>query len=198
MVYLNRIYTKAGDAGRTMLGSGAEVPKTSRRIAAYGAVDELNSQIGVVLLATLPSAFGERLRAIQNELFDLGADLCVPEDPPPPYAPLRITDAQVERLEGWIDEWNEPLAALTSFILPGGTPAAAQLHVARTVCRRAELAAWTLAEEERINPAALRYLNRLSDLLFVAARACNAANGGDVLWVPGETKSESRSSKSET
>jgi cob(I)alamin adenosyltransferase len=185
VVYLNRIYTKSGDAGQTMLGSGVQVPKTSRRIAAYGAVDELNACLGVVLLAELPPSFGERLRAIQNDLFDLGADLCVPEQPPPAHAPLRITDGQVARLEHWIDEWNEPLPALTSFVLPGGTPAAGHLHIARTVCRRAEIAGWALAEQEPVNPAALRYLNRLSDLLFVAARVCNASADGDVLWKPG-------------
>lgn len=191
MVYLNRIYTKAGDGGQTMLGSGEFVPKTSRRIAAYGAVDELNACLGVVLLTDLPPMFAERLRSIQNELFDLGADLCVPEEPAPQHAPLRISEAQVERLERWIDEWNEPLPPLTSFILPGGTPAAAHLHVARTVCRRAEIAAWALVEQEQVNAAALRYLNRLSDLLFVAARSVNAAADGDILWVPGKSRDES-------
>jgi cob(I)alamin adenosyltransferase len=191
MVYLNRIYTKTGDAGRTMLGSGEFVSKTSPRIAAYGSVDELNAVLGVVLLTELPPGFAERLRSIQNDLFDLGADLCVPEEPPPQHTPLRITESQVVRLEHWIDEWNEPLPALTSFVLPGGSPAAAHLHVARTVCRRAEIAAWSLAEQEQINGAALRYLNRLSDLLFVAARACNAAAGGDVLWQPGKSRDES-------
>jgi cob(I)alamin adenosyltransferase len=146
----------------------------------------------VVLLTELPPTFAERLRSIQNDLFDLGADLCVPEQPQPQHTPLRITEAQVERLEHWIDEWNEPLAALTSFILPGGSPAAAHLHVARTVCRRAEIAAWSLGEQEQINSAALRYLNRLSDLLFVAARACNVTVGvSDVLWQPGESRDES-------
>jgi len=191
MVYLNRIYTKTGDAGQTMLGSGEFVPKTSPRIAAYGSVDELNAVLGVVLLTELPPGFPDRLRSIQNDLFDLGADLCVPEEPPPQHTPLRITDGQVERLEHWIDEWNEPLPALTSFVLPGGSPAAAHLHVARTVCRRAEIAGWLLAEQEQINAAALRYLNRLSDLLFVAARACNAAAGGDILWQPGKSRVES-------
>lgn len=188
MVYLNRIYTKTGDAGRTMLGNGAEVAKTHPRIVAYGAVDELNSHLGVALLEESASEFREPLRLIQNELFDLGADLCVPHEPPPEHTPLRITEAQVERIENWIDEWNAPLPALTSFILPGGRPAAAQLHVARTVCRRAEVAAWALAEQERVNPAALRYLNRLSDLLFVAARALNADGDGEVKWKPGESR----------
>lgn len=188
MVYLNRIYTRSGDTGRTMLGNGAEVAKTSLRIAAYGAVDELNSQLGVVLLTDLPENVRDRLHLIQNELFDLGADLCVPEEPPPEHVPLRITESQVERLESWIDEWNAPLTPLTSFILPGGTPAAAHVHVARTVCRRAELAAWALAEQERINPAALRYLNRLSDLLFVAARMLNTDHAGDILWKPGDSR----------
>ncbi|MBL8849789.1 MAG: cob(I)yrinic acid a,c-diamide adenosyltransferase [Planctomycetaceae bacterium] len=190
MVYLNRIYTKAGDAGQTMLGSGDFVPKTSRRIAAYGAVDELNACLGVALLTELPPTFSGRLQSIQNDLFDLGADLCVPEQPAPQHTPLRITEQQVERLESWIDEWNEPLAPLTSFILPGGSPASAHLHVARTVCRRAEIAGWALSEHEQINSAALRYLNRLSDLLFVAARACNAGAHGDVLWKPGQSRDE--------
>lgn len=203
VVYLNRIYTKSGDAGQTLLGSGAQVPKTSPRIAAYGAVDELNACLGVVLLVELPAGFVDRLQAIQNDLFDLGADLCVPEDPPPAHATLRITEAQVVRLEEWIDEWNKPLPPLTSFVLPGGTAAAAHLHVARTVCRRAEIAAWTLAAQEPVNPAALRYLNRLSDLLFVAARACNALTCGDVLWKPGgagnrERKIESAESRAES
>ena len=190
MVYLHRIYTKSGDGGQTMLGSGEIVPKTSLRIAAYGAVDELNACLGVVLLVELPAGFADRLRTIQNDLFDLGADLCVPEQPPPAHPPLRVTEQQVTRLETWIDEWNEPLPPLTSFVLPGGTPAAAHLHVARTVCRRAEIAGWSLNEQERINPAALRYLNRLSDLLFVAARACNATHSGDILWKPGGREGE--------
>lgn len=189
MVYLNRIYTRSGDEGQTSLGDGQRVPKTHPRIVAYGVVDELNAVLGVLLLNSLPDTFQHRLRAIQNDLFDVGADLCVPEtDPPPAPPPLRITDAQVASLEGWIDEWNAPLAPLTSFILPGGTSAAAYLHLARTVARRAEIAVWNLAAVERINPEVLRYLNRLSDLLFVAGRACNDGGRKDILWRPGQSQ----------
>lgn len=189
MIYLNRIYTRAGDAGETSLGTGARVPKTHARIAACGSVDELNAALGVALLTPLPAPLDERIRAIQNDLFDLGADLCVPVEDSSATPPLRVTATQVERLERWIDELNQPLPPLNSFVLPGGCPAATWLHVARTVCRRAEIAGWELAARETVNPEALRYLNRLSDLLFVAARACNAAAScGDVLWAPGQSQ----------
>jgi len=190
MVYLNRIYTKSGDAGETSLGDGTRVPKTHPRIAAYGGTDELNAVLGVALNADgLPPVIAERLRGIQNDLFDLGADLCVPEsDPPPEFTPLRVTAGQVTRLEGWIDEAVERLAPLTSFILPGGRPAAAFLHLARTVCRRVELDVLRLTEAERINPQVAIYLNRLSDLLFVWSRLCNADGAEDVLWVPGQNR----------
>lgn len=191
MVYLNRIYTKAGDDGRTSLGSGERVHKTHPRIVSYGAVDELNAAIGVLLLTDLPSPLGEWLRSIQNDLFDIGADLCVPEpESPPDHLPLRVATSQVERLERWIDELNDPLPPLTSFVLPGGTPPAAHLHVARTVCRRAEIAVWKLAESEHVNPEVMRYLNRLSDLLFVAGRVCNDVGRSDVLWVPGQSRGD--------
>ncbi len=191
MVYLNRIYTKAGDDGRTSLGSGERVHKTHPRIVSYGAVDELNAAIGVLLLTDLPSPLDEWLRSIQNDLFDIGADLCVPEpESPPDHPPLRVATSQVERLERWIDELNDPLPPLTSFVLPGGTPPAAHLHVARTVCRRAEIAVWKLAESEHVNPEVMRYLNRLSDLLFVAGRVCNDVGRSDVLWVPGQSRGD--------
>lgn len=189
MVYLNRIYTKSGDAGETSLGDGTRVRKTDSRIAAYGGVDELNAVIGLALADGLPADVSARLTAIQNDLFDLGADLCVPETdaPPEPPArpPLRVTEAQVARLERWIDEANERLEPLASFVLPGGTPAAARLHHARTVCRRAELGVAALMDRDRVNPHVLAYLNRLSDLLFVLARRANADGKDDVLWKPG-------------
>jgi cob(I)alamin adenosyltransferase len=186
MVYLNRIYTRTGDDGTTGLGDGTRVPKSHPRIAAYGGVDELNSVIGLALAAGLPAWVAERLGLIQNDLFDLGADLCVPEAAQPPEKPpLRVSAAQTERLERWIDEANERLQPLTSFILPGGTPAAAHLHLARTVCRRVEIEVVQLGEYESINPQVQMYLNRLSDLLFVLARVCNDDGTRDVLWAPG-------------
>jgi cob(I)alamin adenosyltransferase len=196
MVYLNRIYTKTGDDGTTGLGDGTRVPKTHPRIVAYGSVDELNSTLGVVLTAELPGWMAERLTRIQNDLFDLGADLCVPEVDPPeepdaadlPRPPLRVSIDQVVRLEGWIDEANERLQPLKSFVLPAGSPAAAHLHLARAVCRRGEINVLQLAEFENINPQVHVYLNRLSDLLFVLARVANADGTRDVLWVPGANR----------
>ena len=189
MVYLNRIYTKSGDAGETGLGDGTRVPKTHVRISAYGGVDELNSVLGVVLTTEMPDDVRRQLTLIQNDLFDLGADLCVPEtDKDLGYEPLRIAVQQVVTLEHWIDAHNELLKPLTSFILPGGTPAAAHLHVARTVCRRVEIAVLRLAEIELINPQATIYLNRLSDLLFVLAQVVNNHGADNVLWVPGQNR----------
>ncbi|MGH7200310.1 MAG: cob(I)yrinic acid a,c-diamide adenosyltransferase, partial [Planctomycetaceae bacterium] len=183
MVYLHRIYTKSGDGGETSLGDGARVPKTHPRIAAYGGVDELNAVLGVALAAGVTEEIAPRLPIIQNDLFDLGADLCVPESPEPSqHSPLRMTAEQATRLEGWIDEATDRLEPLESFILPGGGLAAAHLHHARTVCRRVELGVLALAETERINPQVGIYLNRLSDLLFVWARLSNDAGRGDVLW----------------
>jgi len=189
MVRLNRIYTRTGDDGSTGLGDGTRLPKHHLRIAAYGTVDELNGVLGLVLTVApggLPAGFAERVRAIQNELFDVGADLCVPGEG---GDKLRIGPAYVTRLEGWIDGLNEGLEPLTSFVLPGGAPAAAWLHFARTVCRRAERLVSELAtlpeERGRVNPEVLRYLNRLSDLLFVLARAANGGGRDDVLWRPG-------------
>ena len=191
MVYLNRIYTRTGDDGTTGLGDGSRVPKSHPRIAAYGTIDELNSVIGVVLLDDLPAETAAHLRQIQNDLFDLGADLCVPEtDPPAQHPPLRATAAQTERLEHWIDAANVRLQPLDSFILPGGSPAAARLHQARTVCRRAEIEVCRLAEYDSINPQVLMYLNRLSDLLFVLARVCNDNGSRDILWKPGQFRGE--------
>jgi cob(I)alamin adenosyltransferase len=198
MVYLNRIYTKTGDDGTTGLGDGTRVPKTHPRIVAYGGVDELNSILGVVLSPELPGWMSERLTRIQNDLFDLGADLCVPEvDPPdpedgadPPRPPLRVSTDQVLRLEGWIDEANERLQPLASFVLPSGSSAAAHLHLARAVCRRVEINVLQLAEFENINPQVHVYLNRLSDLLFVLARVSNDDGARDVLWVPGANRGE--------
>ncbi len=192
MVYLNRIYTKSGDGGQTGLGDGTRVPKTHPRIGAYGGVDELNSVIGVVLTTELPDDVRRQLTLMQNDLFDLGADLCVPEtDMPLSYEPLRVSAQQVETLEHWIDAHNEKLKPLTSFILPAGTPAAAHLHVARTVCRRIEIGVLRLAEIETINPQAAIYLNRLSDLLFVLAQVCNNHGADNVLWVPGKNRGQS-------
>jgi cob(I)alamin adenosyltransferase len=185
-VHLTRIYTKTGDKGTTALGDLSRVRKTDVRLAAYADVDEANSALGVAIaLGDLPPDMVGLLTSIQNDLFDLGADLCTPVVPDPKYPPLRITDGQVERLEAACDAYNEQLSKLNSFILPGGTPGAALLHQVRTVVRRAERSTWTLleADPERTSETTARYLNRLSDLMFVLARTTNP--GGDVLWVPG-------------
>ena len=185
MVNLTRIYTRLGDGGQTHLGDMSRVVKTHPRIEAYGTVDELHSQIGVVLtLADLPSDYRPWLQRIQNDLFDVGADLAAPEDPSSTRERLRVVPAQTEWLEHRLDEVNEHLAPLKSFVLPGGTPAAAYLHVARTVCRRAERLAVACGEE--INAETVRYLNRLSDLLFVLSRGANGAE--EPLWVPGANR----------
>ena len=183
-VRLTRIYTRRGDAGETSLGDGSRVSKLDPRIGAYGAVDELNAQLGLALAGGLPEPLDTPLRRIQNELFDLGADLSVPYAGPDER--LRVTRELVDRLERDCDELNEPLSELKSFVLPGGTEAAARLHVARTVARRAERDALAANEAAGVNPVALAYLNRLSDLLFIAARAANALGGADEpLWRPG-------------
>ena len=184
MVRLTKIYTKTGDSGETGLGDGSRVAKTSPRIAAIGAVDECNSAIGVARLAA-QGEMDAALGRIQNDLFDLGADLSAPGGD----GRLRIAPAQVARLEHEMDAMNETLAPLSSFVLPGGTAAAAHLHLARAICRRAERAMVELAASQPVNDAALRYINRLSDHLFVTARAANHDGGnGDVLWVPGENR----------
>lgn len=190
MVRLTKIYTKTGDKGRTRLGDMSEVDKTDIRVEAYGSVDELNAAIGLAR-AGLPGAPMDGLLAsVQNTLFDLGADLCVPDTGTDPgFEPLRVTAAQVEALESAIDEWNARLEPLDSFILPGGSEAAARLHLARTVCRRAERRTVALSEvDERLNAEAVRYLNRLSDLLFVLARIANDEGRADVKWVPGKDR----------
>ena len=191
MVVLNRIYTRTGDDGTTALGSGERVAKTSRRVEAYGTVDETNAAIGLAraLLGEGDAVMMERLARIQNDLFDLGADLCVPDRGEPAARPaLRIAQTQVDRLEAEIDAMNTELSPLRSFVLPGGRPAAAQLHVARTVSRRAEREMIRLAAEvgETISAEALKYGNRLSDFLFVASRYVNDRGAADVLWVPGK------------
>jgi cob(I)alamin adenosyltransferase len=184
MVTLTRIYTRGGDTGETSLGDGRRVPKYDLRVEAYGTVDETNGVVGLARLHTAGEA-DAMLARIQNDLFDLGADLCTPEDGRKAAGALRIVDAQVARLEAEIDRMNAALAPLTSFILPGGTAASAWLHLARTVCRRAERLICELAGNEPVNPAAVRYVNRLSDHLFVMARHLNDNGSKDVLWVPG-------------
>jgi cob(I)alamin adenosyltransferase len=194
MVTLNRIYTRTGDAGETALGSGLRLSKAHLRIQAYGTVDETNATLGVVRLHTADEALGlldTMLARIQNELFDLGADLCVPDtDEKLIHEPLRILPSQCDRLEKEIDRLNDELAPLRSFVLPGGHPAAAYLHVSRTVCRRAERLIVELKSHrgEHVGDAALAYINRLSDFLFVASRWVNAKATGDILWMPGKTR----------
>jgi cob(I)alamin adenosyltransferase len=183
-VRLNRIYTRAGDTGTTSLGDGSRVAKTHPRIDAYGTVDELNSFVGLVLAGELPAEWREWLEQIQNDLFDLGADLAVPlEDE---RERLRVAQAPVDRLEHLCDRVNAELEPLKSFVLPSGTEAAARLHVARAVCRRAERLVVALAETASVNPLAIAYLNRLSDLLFILARAAN--EGREPLWRPGAAR----------
>ncbi len=194
MVNLTRIYTRTGDDGTTSLGDLSRTAKTDLRLAAYADVDEANSSIGVAIaLGALPVDLVVLLTRIQNDLFDVGADLCTPVTPDPAYPPLRVEESYVERLEAACDEYNEGLPKLRSFILPAGTPGAALLHVARTVVRRAERATWAAFEvhADTMNALTARYLNRLSDLLFILARVANtpAAGGADdVLWTPGANR----------
>ena len=185
MVVLNRIYTRTGDTGETALGDGARVPKFAPRVAAYGTVDETNTTVGLARLHA-DAAADAMLARIQNDLFDLGADLCRPETQG--ETALRMTDEQVNRLESEIDAMNTRLQPLRSFVLPGGSPLAAHLHLCRTVCRRAERLTVELAQQETVTPAAIRYLNRLSDWFFVAARAANDDGQADTLWVPGANR----------
>jgi cob(I)alamin adenosyltransferase len=187
MVYLSRIYTKTGDQGDTGLGDGSRVPKDHPRVTAYGTVDELNALLGIFVTQLTPGPTLDLIRSVQNDLFDVGADLCVPikDD----EKALRVRPEQATRLEKAIDPMNERLQPLKSFILPGGTTAAAWCHLARTVCRRAERDVVTLARSETVNPQVIVYLNRLSDLLFVLARICNNDGKDDVLWVPGKSQS---------
>jgi cob(I)alamin adenosyltransferase len=189
LVRLNRIYTRTGDDGTTGLVDGSRLPKHAARMEAIGAVDEANSAIGLAVCALAGSPHATALTRIQNDLFDLGADLATPgEDFAPGEMTLRIVPAQVDWLEAEMDALNENLEPLRSFILPGGSEASARVHVARASTRRAERASTALAAETQINPAALAYVNRLSDYLFVLARAINAGAGGDVLWVPGQNR----------
>lgn len=195
MVVLNKIYTRTGDKGATALGTGERRPKNDLRIEAYGAIDEANSAIGLARVATATDPDCARVDAmllcVQNDLFDLGADLCVPEsDAKPDREPLRIVQSQVDRLERKIDELNADLAPLLSFVLPGGSAAAAALHLARTITRRAErvLVALTNEPGETVGEPALKYVNRLSDFLFVAARHVNGKGESDILWVPGQNR----------
>ncbi len=194
MVVLNKIYTRTGDDGSTALGTGERVHKSNARVHAYGTVDETNAVVGLVRVRTVHRSLKElddMLARIQNDLFDLGADLCTPDTGEKlEYEPLRIIAAQVERLEGEIDYLNKDLEPLRSFILPGGHPASANLHLARTVARRAErlMAEVTQDENETVSTAALKYINRLSDFFFVASRWVNHKYDGDILWVPGKTR----------
>ncbi|MBL4626935.1 MAG: cob(I)yrinic acid a,c-diamide adenosyltransferase [Roseicyclus sp.] len=194
MVVLNKIYTRTGDTGETALGDGSRVAKHSQRVTAYGTVDELNATLGVARLHADDLADGlmaERIAMIQNDLFDLGADLCTPnmeKDADREYAPLRMAEAQVDRLEAEIDEMNPKLEPLRSFILPGGSPLATHLHICRTVCRRAERLSVELSGMESINPVGVKYLNRLSDWFFVAGRIANNDGKDDILWVPGANR----------
>ena len=184
---LSRIYTRTGDGGSTALGDGSRVAKTDPRLVAYADVDEANCAIGTALaLGHLDEPVAALLTRIQNEMFDVGADLCNPITPDPKYPPLRVDDSYVADLERACDEYNEDLPTLRSFVVPGGTPGAALLHTARTVVRRAERSAWTAlaAHPDTVNPVTARYLNRLSDLLFILARQANSERG-DVLWKPG-------------
>jgi len=190
MVVLNKIYTRTGDAGETALGNGARVAKSSARVATYGTVDETNTTVGLARLYA-KGDMDAALARIQNDLFDLGADFCRPDiatDADAEYPPLRVVPAQVTRLESEIDAMNAALAPLRSFILPGGSPLAAHLHLCRTVSRRAERLAVEMLDGGDVNTAAVKYLNRLSDWFFVAARVANANGADDVLWVPGANR----------
>jgi cob(I)alamin adenosyltransferase len=191
MVYLSRIYTKTGDSGETALGDGTRVPKDHPRVAAYGSVDELNAAMGLLLAHHATTCEAELLRSIQNDLFDVGADLCLPAKPEEVAGKhLRVQPGQIARLETAIDRLNARLAPLRSFVLPGGKPTAAWCHLARTICRRAERDVVTLARTEPVNPQVVIYLNRLSDLLFVLARAYNEDGKADVTWEPGKSQRE--------
>ncbi|MEL7138899.1 MAG: cob(I)yrinic acid a,c-diamide adenosyltransferase [Pseudomonadota bacterium] len=190
MVVLNKIYTRTGDKGETALGDGSRVAKNSARVSAYGTVDELNATLGMARLHA-EGLLAEQIARIQNDLFDLGADLCTPDmerDGEREYPPLRMAASQVDRLEAEIDAMNARLTPLRSFILPGGSALAAHLHLCRTVCRRAERMTIALTASEGVNEAALKYLNRLSDWFFVAGRIANDDGKADILWVPGKNR----------
>lgn len=187
MVTLTKIYTRGGDKGETSLGDGSRRAKHDLRVDAYGTVDEANAVIGLIRLH-VDGEVDALLSRVQNDLFDLGADLCTPEDGRRAEGALRVVPEQVTAIEEAIDRYNEDLESLKSFILPGGTPAAAHMHLARTVARRAERLVTALAQEEQVNPEAVKYLNRLSDLFFVLSRHCNDNGRSDVLWVPGANR----------
>ena len=188
MVKLDKIYTRGGDKGKTSLGNGKRIDKTNIRIEAFGAIDETNALLGIAIIK-LPSPFKEMILRIQNDLFDLGADLCIPKEKNPKYEPLRINQKQINRLEKEIDSMNKNLDSLKSFILPGGTTDSANLHLARTIARKAEILILKLHKKEKINPLVIKYINRLSDYLFVLARSMNKYNETkDVLWVPGKSR----------
>lgn len=189
MVTLNKIYTKTGDEGKTSLGNGDRVNKHSLRVDAYGTVDETNATVGLARLHAKDTTTTTQLSAIQNDLFDLGADLCRPnheDDAKSTHRPLRINSKQVKRLENEIDSMNNALKTLKSFVLPGGSALAAHLHLCRTVSRRAERLTFALSETESVNEIAVKYLNRLSDWFFVASRIANSNGAEDILWVPGD------------
>lgn len=189
MVELSRIYTKGGDRGKTSLSTGTRVAKHDLRVDAYGTVDEANAVLGLVRLHLGDAPDLDKIIArVQNDMFDLGADLATPLDAELSYEPLRVTEGQVEKLERDIDHYNDRLEPLKSFILPGGSAAATQFHLARTVVRRAERLTVELGDKVDINPESIRYLNRLSDLMFVLARICNDDGRADVLWVPGASR----------
>ncbi|MFZ1815096.1 MAG: cob(I)yrinic acid a,c-diamide adenosyltransferase [Rhizobiaceae bacterium] len=193
MVILNKIYTKTGDDGSTALGTGERRSKADIRVEAYGTVDEANACIGIcrLHLGEENAHLDAMLATIQNDMFDLGADLATPHSQtPPPYEQLRMSENQVTRLESEIDSMTRQLEPLRSFVLPGGSPASAYMHLARTVARRAERLSVELASQEQVTPAALHYLNRLSDFLFVAARVANDGGKGDVLWIPGKNRQD--------
>jgi cob(I)alamin adenosyltransferase len=189
LVVISSVYTKTGDQGTTSLGDGSRTSKNDARLEAFSTVDEANSTIGVALSMDIDADVKEVLLRIQNDMFDVGADLCTPVIDDPKYPPLRVTEEQVTRLENLIDQYNEPLSTLRTFVLPSGTPLAAQLHVARTVVRRAERQTWNAIHSfgEGVNITTAKYLNRLSDLLFVLSRQANREIG-DVLWVPGANR----------
>ena len=189
MVVINKIYTKTGDKGETSLGDGTRVAKTSPRVEAYGTVDELNAIVGLAVFQAR-GQLREQLKAIQNDLFDLGADLCVPTSQPEntEYPPLRMVEKQVDRLEREIDEVNKSLSPLRSFVLPGGSLLACYLHQCRTVARRAERLTIGIARDAKINPVAIKFLNRLSDWFFVMARVANNNGQDDILWIPGASR----------
>jgi len=188
MVKLDKIYTRGGDKGKTSLGNGKRIDKTNIRIEAFGAIDETNALLGIAIIK-LPSPYKEMILRIQNDLFDLGADLCVPEEKNSNYKPLRINQKQINRLEQEIDSMNKNLKPLKSFIIPGGTKESAYLHLARTITRKAEILIIKLHKKEKINPLTIKYINRLSDHLFVLARSMNKYNKTkDVLWIQGKSR----------